>query len=237
MTSKAKCSRSYHQLAADKLDLFAEEIRQGMATNPTVFLTPPFTDAEYEAFIENYTTARATYKTGGSAQKPAFTAAKTALMGGMDTTADYVDELADGDVEIIQKSRFKPTKTSGSNKPAPVKPGGVKLERGETGELYAECAKVEGAESYGCILIANNPLPYNAGFNAVGQFVVQGDSTPVPPVPPSPVNPISVIFDMNKSRKKKFMGLAKGTTYYCYFYAVNATGVSPLSDGISLMCG
>jgi hypothetical protein len=238
--AKSVCSRSYRRMAADKLDLFAEEIRQGMSSNPTVFVTPPFTDAQYETGIDNYITARATYKTGGSAQKPAFITAKTALIGMLDVTADYVDEIADGDAGIIQLARFIPTKVTNTDVPAPVKAENVKMTRGETTELYVECDKVAGAESYGCMLVAHNPLPEGAAFNAAGQFIIYQDATiPPSPPPPTPVAGASIafIFDVTKGRKKKFMGLQKGTTYYAYMYALNANGVSPLSDVRSLMCG
>jgi len=44
---------------------------------------------------------------------------------------------------------------------------------------------------------------------------------------------VKFILDFNKSRKKTFSGLQIGTTYYLYYWAMNAAGVSPMSDVVS----
>ena len=44
---------------------------------------------------------------------------------------------------------------------------------------------------------------------------------------------IGAILDLTKGRKKKFSNLQVGVTYYVYFWAMNAGGVSPLSDAVS----
>ena len=41
------------------------------------------------------------------------------------------------------------------------------------------------------------------------------------------------IIDLNKARKKTFSSLQIGTTYYVYYWAVNAAGVSILSEPAS----
>ena len=96
--------------------------------------------------------------------------------------------------------------------------------------MYGECDALTMADTFVAILAAGFPLPPGTMINGSGQLVIGEGPSPGP-------QPISVIFDFNKSRKKKFMGLTPGTTYYIYFFAINASGVSPLSDVRSLMCG
>lgn len=238
-TRKQRVSLSFHIISPDTFDTFAVGIRDGIFGNPTEFATPPVTQTALQTLIDNYINTRAAYKQGGKAQKGFYLAARTALMGALDTLAGYVNTLADGDADIITTAGFVPTKPSTSTAPVPAAPLLRTLSRGSTRQLIAECKPVSSAEYYGCILIQGTPMPPVLTFNGNGQLVAVAESN-TPPNPneykPEPGS-IIIAIDFNKSRRKQFAGLIKGVEYFFYFYAVNATGVSPLSEPFSIVCG
>lgn len=223
MATKAKCSVSYyHQLPDEQLDDFGTGVKEGLANNAVLFPTPPVSAVALQALIDDYEVKRSAYKRGGLDQKPAFELAKTALMNGLDSTAAYVDEIANGSEATIVAGGFIPTKTTRQPVPAPAKPTVVTLQHGQAhGQVIAECKAVSGATYYGCFFTEGTPLP-EADF-ANGQLAM----------PPNV--PFLVGFDFNRDRKKVFNGMQPGTQYYFYFYAANPAGVSALSEPVSIM--
>ena len=220
---KAKCARTdFTKATDDQLDSKAVAVKDGIASNPTDFPSPPFSVADFTTRITNYVATRNAYVRGGLDQKPAFLAAKEILLDTLEETADYVDDIADGDIELIVKGGFVPTKTAASPKPAPDKPTGVILKRGQaTGEVFLECDAQSVGEYYGAI--ASEGVPLSEFSSANGILIFEGNRT----------NNIGI--DVNKSRKKHFTNLIPGTTYYFYMYIGNATGISALSDVVSIM--
>jgi hypothetical protein len=236
-TRKQRVSLSFHILSPDLFDTFAVGIRDGIYGNPTEFATPPITQISLQALIDDYINKRAAYKQGGKAQKGPYLAARTALMAALDLLAGYVNELADGNADLIWLSGYAPTKANSSVVPVPGIPQLRELARGATRELFAECKPVNYADYYGCILIQGMPLPPFIGLNGNGQLEAIAIESDIPDEY-KPVNgSIVAAFDLTKSRRKHFVGLLKGIDYYFYFYAVNATGVSPLSEPGVIMCG
>lgn len=236
---KQHVSLSFHQQSPDTFDTFAVGVRDGIFGNPTEFATPPLTQSAFQTLIDDYINKRAAYKQGGKAQKGPYQTARTALMGTLDTLADYVDELADGNEDLILLSGFVPTKAGDTEPAVPAVPTVKELERGPTRELFAECNTVTGAEYYGCILVQGQPLPPAVSMNGLGQLiaVALNDDNPHPNEY-KPVNgSIVVAIDFTKGRRKHFVGLQKGVDYYFYFFAANATGVSALSEPQVVMCG
>lgn len=243
---KIRVSRSYHETKVDELDVFAEGVNQGTNGNNPPFgapnPVPPVTDTQFLALIATYVNARAAYRNGGSAQKTAFDNAWEALMEALDSTADYVDDIADGDSGTIVLAGFVATKGTQSEGHAPAQTAGAIITRGGAGELFAEVPKVDGAVYYGCIVIAGGPMPASVTLNASGQLVATAQNNPNPnpnpdPTPEPAPGSIIAMVDVTKSRKKRFLGLHTGTVYYFYFYAANANGVSILSEVRSLSCG
>jgi hypothetical protein len=236
---KQRCSLSFHRAKVDELDLFAIGVRDGIYTNPTIFTAPPYTEVEFQAFIDDYANTRGAYKQGGSAQKGPFEAAKTALMTALDTTATTVDNLADGDANIITIAGYVATKGTSSSAPEPAQLKDVKLSRGSSGQLLAECENQKGVDSYVCIMSIGVPMPDGVGIDAAGQLHI-GEGTKPPagdeetPLGVPATQP--AIVDFKKSRKKKFIGLAPGTTYYFVFFGVNARGVGPFSKEVNIVC-
>lgn len=229
---KIRCRVNYHNYKLDTIDVFAVGVRDGIYNNPTLFPAPPMGLPLFDGLITDYVNKRGAYKSR-TIPRAVFLVAKDSLMSGLDTMSVYVNTVANNDPLIIGQSGYIPTK--GNNTPInpPVQPTGVTLKRALAGELEADCTVINNAESYGAALVANSPLPPEIMINPLGQIVVN-DSNQLPPTPPTPdVENIKFILDLNKTRKKTFTGLQVGITYYVYYWAMNAGGVSPLSEPVS----
>jgi len=226
---KIRCSIAYHRIGVTQLDGFALGVRDGIYGNAATFATPPLTLAEFELLITDQSNTRAAYENGGSAQKGPYQAARQALMVGLDTLSNYVNTVADGDENIVLLSGFVPTKGSSSKIPKPVEVTGVTIKRGSKGEFFAECDTQAGVVSYGCIVSAGQPLSSEIEINEGGQLTV-------PKSEPTEGKAEGDIFDFGIKRRKTFINLTPGITYYFVFYAANAEGVGPLSRPVSLMC-
>lgn len=235
--AKSRSSFAYHRLKLDLIDVFAIGVRDGIFNNPVTFSAPPVNQTAFQALIDAYVNTRGAYKMGGKAQKPAFEQAKINLMKALDSTADYVTGVANGNELLIILAGFTPTKSNQSTVPPPVQPTGVRLTRSNTGELLSECDNQPVVDTYLAFLTPNAPIPLNISISGTGQLVVtsgmqgpqgaQGSNTPAQ---------VEFIIDLNKNRKKKFMGLTPGTTYFITYVAINAQGVSPFSASASCMC-
>lgn len=235
-----RCSLSFHRSKLDVLDVFAVGVRDGIYTNTSVFATPPITDVNFQKAIDIYMNTRSAYKQGGKAQKGPFYAAKDALMANLDTTASYVDGIALGDANIITIAGYVPTKAVASATPAPSQFTKIELSRGISGHLFAECENQKVVDAYVCIMSVGEPLPVGAGITQGGQLTV-GDAKVVPtPEEGEPeVKALGTgvaVFDFKKTRKKKYIGLTPGTTYWFYFFGINSAGVGDLSPGKSIVC-
>lgn len=241
------CSLSYHKSKVEELPIFAIGVRDGIYDNATFFVTPPMAQAVFEALIQDYSDKRSAYENGGSAQKGPYQHAKQLLMNGLDTQADYVNGVANGDENLILLAGFVPTKGYRSSAPSPVQPTGVVLKRPGTGVITAECANQKVATNYICIVTINNPLPSNVKLNDSGQLVYTDDKGTAPasntsessgaPVATSTSGVISAYIDFSPGRRKEFKGLQLGSRYYFSFIAANAQGVSTMSDAVSIICG
>lgn len=174
-----------------------------------------------QTLIDDYEVKRSAYKRGGLDQKPAFEQAKTALMNALDDNAGYVNSIADGNEATIVAGGYVPTSTETKPAQVPSKPE-VRIKRGEAaGQILAECKPIKGAQYFGCIVSEGSPLEGNVLTEEVILLPAGSKS--------------NVGMNVAKDRKKVFSGLQPGTTYYFYFYAGNAAGVSALSDAVSIM--
>jgi hypothetical protein len=235
--AKSRSSFAYHRFKLDLIDVFAIGVRDGIYNNPTAFSSPPLLPAVFQGLIDGYVSTRGAYKMGGMAQKPAFLQAKIDLMRALDATAEYVDGVANGNELIIILAGYTPTKTTQSNAPAPVQPTGVRLTRSNTGILLAECDNQPVADTYLAFLTPNAPIPAGITVSGTGQIVVpSGGPGAQGATAFGALGAVEFIIDINKNRKKKFMALTPGVTYFVTFVAINAQGVSPFSDSASCMC-
>ena len=223
---EAKCGLEYHEDKGDVLAMRIEATRVGIKDAPALmFVDPPFTDSEYSAQELALTTTYSAYQRGGEAQKGPYETqlANSILM--MDTTANYVDGVAKGNVLIIAQAAYKPVNSGRVAAVKPTQAQHVVVARDVAdGEMTAECESYGLDFKYGCI-VSDMPLPTTIFINAAGQVKIPGGTL------------ATLIIDLNQERKKQFMGLTSGVMYYFYFYVVNAAGVSTLSIVKSLRCG
>ena len=214
------CSMNFHRFTIPNLEIFAGGVKTGIYTNDPPFTSPPLTEAAFDTLIENYHHTYEEYKNGGKLKKPFFTAAKAALIAGLDSTAEFVDNLPGVDDSIIQMGGFTPVKTVDSASVIPAQPVISKLVRGESYQVIAECNLVDGAEYYGCIMVEAGPVVNIELTN--GKLIFEN-------------MPQTFGIDINKERKKIFNNLQAGVTYTVYYYAGNTAGVSNLSLPQSVM--
>ena len=233
--NKIHCSLSYHQTPPDEVESFALGIKAGYFGNNPPFTVQPFTELFFEGLITDYVNKRAAYVNGGETQKGPFLLAKTALMNAMDSLAIETDKIALGDTEIIILAGFTPTQAAGeSTKPEQCV---VTVKRGIAGELIPGCAIIDNAKHYGCIMTEGAPLPEGVIINGDGR-IVWNVETPEPVPGALAAEPMftSLQLDLTDQRVKHFLNLKHDVMYYFYFYAVNAKGVVPLSEVVSMVC-
>lgn len=230
-------SVSYHELPNDELKTFADGIVTGFYGNNPPFTIQPLTQVAFQTLIDDYEDKLSDYENGGDDQKGPFLLAKAALIDALDLIAAETDKVADANAATIILAGFEPTKERGET----VKPGQgtVTVKRGIAGELIATCAQVDGAKHYGCIMAEGAPLPEWLIIDGNGRIVVdmnEPSPSPMPGPTPGPGSPVSVQLDFTDQRVKHFLNLKHDVTYYFYFYAVNAKGVGPLSEVVSMVC-
>jgi hypothetical protein len=238
-----RCSLAYHQTLTGKLDTFAVGVRDGIYGHPAEFVAPTVLELDFNAAITAYIDTYGAYAQGGNAQKGPYFAAEETLMGMLDENATYVDSVAQGNANLIWLSGFKPTKGTSSKRPAPEQFQEVEVTRGSTGVLFAECESQKVVDVYVCIVAVGGPMPDGVNINLGGQLPIGENAPPIPVDPENPtevVQPLTqtdgAILDFNKKRKKKFLGLTPGVTYYFTFFGINSSGVGQFSEPVSLMC-
>jgi len=232
---KIRCKISYHQLKGAKLNTFAVGVDNGIYDHNPPFLTPTMTQLTFQGLISAFVTKNAEYE-GHTATEAEMEEKRAELMTGLDIQSSYVDSVASGDAIIIELGGFLATKGTTSEKIKPTQPVGTELNRGISRQLISDCAVVAGAESYGALLVANNPLPAGIVISDGGQIIYENNETPPGPGPEPVAAPGSLVFiiDLTKKRRKIFNNLQVGTTYWVYYWAMNSAGVSVLSDGVSM---
>ncbi|MGL2964577.1 fibronectin type III domain-containing protein [Flavobacterium sp. RSB2_4_14] len=217
------CKLEFHKYGASRLDTFTSQVKNGIYTNPTVFVTPPVSEGDFSRTQETFNAAAADYTTYGITKKTAYLNAKNNLLEELDSLAAYVDTTADGDVSIIALSGFEPSKETYQRATPLDKIETFLLKRTNVaGQIIIEIPVIsnKGTVNYCCVCSEGVPIANPELSN--GQIILeQGDP--------------QVRQDFNKSRRKVFNGLTPGTVYYFYVFATNTVSVSPISDPKNLM--
>lgn len=227
---KSRCSLFYHDLPFDKIETFAFGVKEGYFKHNPPFTVQPFTEAAFKDLILDYANKRGAYVNGGLAQKGDFLLAHTALIAALDTLALQVDVVSNCNKDLIVLAGFEPTKDNISEG---AKPGQcvVKVKRGMERELISNCKVVRGTKFYGCLIAVGAPLPVSVTIDDSGNIHLnkkdaQGHDRVLP----------DIIINLTSQREKHFANLEAGVIYYFYCFAVNATGVGPLSEAVHIMC-
>lgn len=237
--STVKCLRTYKKSKVGDRPIFAQGVKDGVYGNATVFLAPPIAEGDFQGVIDNFIEKRALYVNGGSAQKPGYEAANSAMMDALNQTADYVDTLVNGDPNIVILAGYKPTKSTKSDVAKPLKMEGVTVVRTNvSGTLVADCRPQDAVNTYVCILTEGSPLPDTVTVSNTGQIIITDIDAPTGNTGGSALSTsiTGVYVDLNQNRKKYFEGLTLLKTYYCVFLGINAGGVGAMSDPVSIIC-
>ena len=136
------------------------------------------------------------------------------------------------DAAAVEECGLKPRETGHTPATIPAQPV-VTVKRGTLGELIPSCVAVPGAKHYGCIMTENGTLPEGLILTPDGKLVAQWDNKNMNMAQPQ-ITGLQI--DLTEQRIKHFTGLKHDATYYFYFYAVNAAGVSILSEVVSMVC-
>lgn len=220
---KQYCMMSYHRSTVSELDTFSNGVENGVYSNITIFLEPPFNQAAFAANKDSFAIAAAEYATYGNTKKVAFQEARETLINTLDALAAFVDETASGNESIILLAGFVPSSASLQNNLPLEKINYFVLKRTEnSGEVVVEIPAISGYGNinYHCICIESKELENHYITN--GQLKLDTKDN-------------NVVLDSNKSRRKIFTRLTPGTNYYFYVYATNTVSVSSLSDAKTLM--
>jgi hypothetical protein len=229
---------SYRTKKKGLLEAFIVGVKKGIYENPGTFVTPPMAEADLMAIIATWVLKYNAY-TARTLSKASMEETWVVVITTLNTFSVYVDSVAMGNAITIALGGFEPTKGSSSDVNPPAQPTGVTITRTAIPTklvTVTECAQIPGAETYGALLIAHKPLPEGFMINASGQIIVMDDeegSGPAAMAAVPGIPEIKFVIDLTKTRKKKFIGLEIGVTYYLYYWAINAGGVSPLSGVVS----
>ena len=222
---KRICRLSFQQYGNPILDTFSNEILNGIFKNELIFVTPPLTSGELTHLIADYNVALSVYKANGKNYKTAFLQARKKLLDALINLATYVNGIADGDPSIINLAGFIPTAGESHYAPPLEKILVVKSKpTNVSGQVIIETPPIvgKGVTGYTLILVSGAPLNVeNFAADSLNFTAVEGQQ---------------IIISLTKGKKKIINGLDSNLVYYAYMYAVNSTGVSPLSDGVRVKC-
>ena len=220
--------RAFVKAHVGKLSNAARNVKSSIYQHGDIFTAPPIEENAFDALIIDYSEKYVRYKNGGRIAKGLFMAAHDALFSAVDQLANYVNTVANGKVSIILLSGFVPTDTTSTRLKRPKEPKNVQLKRISTGRIQATCDHQDIAEYYGCIMTEGAPLPSTA-------HITLGNKLSLRLADLAALNIVHIEIDLGRGRKKLFIGLKNGVTYYFTFYAVNAGGASSLSPAVSIV--
>ena len=219
------CKLNFHYFGKTELDSFANGIDNGIFSNDTVFVTPPLTSSELVHIITDYSTALADYKAYGKIKKTAYLKAKEKLMNALDTLANYVNTIANGDPSIILLAGFVPTADTIQKSPDLSKIEVILVTPSKVnGQVFIETPAItdKGVTGYVLILVSGEPLHMDNFTNGV----LNMDSSIEQ----------KILIDFTKTRRKVVNNLDSSILYYGYMFAINPTSVSPLSTAFIVKC-
>lgn len=219
---KVKCSLFYHNATKKVFLDTCTQVYNGIYNNTTVFVTPPYTEEDFNLAFTDYTNAAAAYKIAPSVQKTNYLDSKNKMTAVLDTTAIYVDDLASGDESLIYLAGFTPTKATASKSVPIAVPNTGTVKRGPvTGQITVENAPIKknGIINYIAVVAIGAPLPNAVLENDGLNFGALSNA---------------VIVNFNRSRKKVITNLPPGSLAYVYFIATNPVSVSPLGQPVTV---
>ncbi|MEC4048432.1 hypothetical protein OX284_003240 [Flavobacterium sp. SUN046] len=213
-----RCRLVFRTYGKFVLDTFANGVKVGVFSNPTVFVNLSVTESNFSILLSNYNIATADYDILGKTKRTTYLVAKENLIKALDQLANDVNVIAAGDASLILLAGFSPTTATNFRNDSVSKIQEVIVKTTMvSGQISVETNAIDnsGPIFYGTICSEGAPLGHTDFIE--GQISIKADGP-------------RIIMDLNKSRKKIIFGCTPGAQYYVYMFAVNAVGVSPLSD-------
>ena len=203
-------------------------VKGGIYKCTDLFVDPPLTKAAMKKIITDYTDKRIAHDLGGTGQNQPYVKARKGLMIMIDSFADYVDIVADGNKAIIRAAGFEvsydPSKLKGKKLPDDIERLTLKNHKKKSGVLISECEVFPPRTIFWAFLIEGSPIPEDIDFSKNG-FIYFPKFLKV-----------DIFFLLSTSRRKVLTDLKPGVIYYIYYLAVNNHGCSNLSKAASVMC-
>ena len=142
----AKVSLSFAKLADTELDNFAQGVIDSMTGN-AAFPTPPVTLANLQTAQADVASKLAAAQTGGVADTAAKNNSRQALITMLRDEAAYVQIRCNNDPAILLSSGFQMQSTNRTQVEL-IKPAGLSLNNGSSGQLLARVDPVKNANMY-----------------------------------------------------------------------------------------
>lgn len=230
--AKAKVNRTkIKAFKVREIDARAEEMKQAIfVTYLAIFVgVIPMTSIALGTLITNYINSRSSYRVIGKSKKGENDTAKAALLEGLLLFANYVDGIAEGNIDILIDSTLPYTGQaigSGALITNGAKATGVKGKSGNVGQLSTSCNPFVKGVRYHSIIVQGSPLPANVITNLNGQLILlTGVGIP------------TYVLNLNGKRNKSFTNLIPGAAYYIYYFIEGEGVVSDLSLPVKINAG
>ena len=192
------------------------------------FGSKPFTTVEILAFITEYNSRKSDFEVGGLLQKPAYMAAKKALINCILSFGEYVDTIALGDLVILALSTL-PTDEDTVDIKALIAAGSkaedVKAKQGITGQMKTTCKAFGKGVSYLLVISEGGPLPAGVTISSKGLLKIPGGTTN------------SIYVDTTKGKNKILYGLTPGVLYHICYVLICDDTVGIFGDEVIGSCG
>ncbi len=223
---KVKCSReSINKYPLETLGEHFSDVRVALFGFTDQFPSPPVTEDNMKLLFDDLGETAAKFKNGGKLKKPDYVAVVLAIRTMLHKIADYVDEVANGNKDIVELSELEATgqvhlgdKAIKEN----YEVSGVAGKKLIDTLLETTCDALGKDAIYTCVVSEDNPLPKDAEITANGQLKL-------------PKNiPNIVHVESSNQKTKMFTDLTPRTHYYITYFAKISKVVTRMSDVVEV---
>ena len=165
---KVRCNLAFRGYTKKPYLDFCTQVGSGIYSNSNKFTNPPNTKADFDAILLDYTNAAKRYKDSPKIEKSNYDIAKGKMTNVLNTTAEYVDSIAQGDASIIALGGYIATKSSNEkSKPLEAKNDFKPVRTATKGKVTVNinAYKVPGTIWYFCLCTENGNLPASLTSN------------------------------------------------------------------------
>ncbi len=162
---------NFSQYKDGELGGVAQYVHDQMTANAATFATPPVTMAALQTLVTDYLTKYGAKASRSTADRIAFDAAREALEDALARLGNYVNDLAQGDPAVVEKSGIPSYETTHAADPTPPPaPTNLRLKRGAVSRsVVARWKSQRPTASHEVQINTGNPNT-EADWNAAGIF-------------------------------------------------------------------